>query len=226
MDKVSLIVLVFSALLVTLTQVQGQQTICDILSPCMNGGTCVPTGSTYECRCPMGYVDRKCDRSMQGSVCSFVRCNGYCTAAYYQFREFICMPFYRLESSVGSYTSPFNQNYGKNCPVPSPCQNGGQCYTYWTNAQTQLYGCICEKGFSGVNCDRKYSFGMQPMSTQAWPKQIYSSYQSLDMLNKNFILLNSEIKEDMIINMVEYSVARAGTFKLSVKTNKENVQYS
>ena len=48
--------------------------LCDIegMSPCVNGGICVPNGDSYLCACPAGYSGDNCEITRKKLV--FVSC--------------------------------------------------------------------------------------------------------------------------------------------------------
>ncbi|XP_052086111.1 neurocan core protein-like isoform X3 [Mytilus californianus] len=106
-------------------------------SPCVNGGTCTPTGSIYVCLCPTGYNGNQC----QVTPCSSSPCvnGGTCTPT----------------GSIYVCVCPTGYN-GNQCQVTpcssSPCVNGGTC-----TPTGSIYVCVCPTGYNGNQCQVKPS---------------------------------------------------------------------
>jgi hypothetical protein len=99
--------------------------ICDVLSPCLNGGTCIPTNIGYNCSCPLDYTGTNCSINL----CDSITCmnGGTC-------KQGIC-------SCPSGYV-------GLDCSVDLcddvTCMNGGTC----------VQGiCQCMSSFNGTQCE-------------------------------------------------------------------------
>ncbi|XP_052061897.1 protein crumbs homolog 1-like [Mytilus californianus] len=101
-------------------------------NPCLNGGKCTVSSSSYQCKCLNGYSGKDC----QVNPCSKNPClnGGTCTV-----------------SSSSYHCKCLNGYSGKDCQVETcstnPCLNGGTC-----TDSSSGYQCKCLNGFSGKDC--------------------------------------------------------------------------
>eukprot|EP01130_Rhizamoeba_saxonica_P008323 TRINITY_DN3363_c0_g1_i1.p1 TRINITY_DN3363_c0_g1~~TRINITY_DN3363_c0_g1_i1.p1 ORF type:complete len:592 (-),score=133.99 TRINITY_DN3363_c0_g1_i1:29-1681(-) len=119
---------------------------CDINIPdcpkiaCLNNGTCVDGVNSYTCDCPPGFEGDICEINI--NECEGVTCSG----------NGVC-----LDLVDDYYCSCSDGSTGKDCEEihvytvcdSHPCENG-ICFS---NRAGDNYICVCENGFSGINCD-------------------------------------------------------------------------
>ncbi|XP_071792429.1 uncharacterized protein [Asterias amurensis] len=115
---------------------------CDY-NPCWNGGTCLPEGDPYTCKCRPGYAGRRCEIAPVPNPCEQDPCSGH--GKCYSTRD-------------GGYRCECNPNYGgsrcnhviKVNPCDrSPCKNDGRCLTRGDD-----YQCHCMFPYEGTNCEQ------------------------------------------------------------------------
>lgn len=113
---------------------------CLITSPCLNGGVCQPSGSSYYCQCRTGYFGTGCelrDTCRQQNPC---RNNGQCVTTGGGGYYCICQ---------AGYSGPQCDLYNA-CYFSNPCLNGGSC-----QPQGNAYWCVCRAGHEGQRCEHQ-----------------------------------------------------------------------
>ncbi|XP_071847584.1 uncharacterized protein [Apostichopus japonicus] len=113
------------------------QALCD-MSPCINGGTCVPGLDNFDCSCKEHYAGRVCE--IHNGECA-LDClnNGTC-----------------LESISGFFCQCSELFTGHDCSIPvdncisDPCANNGTCIS-----QDGGYFCYCTRLYRGVHCEER-----------------------------------------------------------------------
>ncbi|XP_033117558.1 fibropellin-1-like [Anneissia japonica] len=117
---------------------------CDIATgnacsnnPCLNGGACSLSGSSFACQCPTGFSGTICQTTTT-QPCQPNPCqnNGVCTV---NGNTYFC-------NCPSGFSGINCQTTAQPCQ-PNPCQNNGVCTV---NGNT--YFCNCPSGFSGINC--------------------------------------------------------------------------
>ena len=147
-----------------------------LINPCLNGGTCSPSG---ECICPITATGSMCETIVDpcsfdnspcqnGATCSVVSNSVICTCAPgFQGTDCSievqpCSPNPCLNSGTCVVTGP--ESFKCECPVgwsgddcstvadpcdASPCENGGTCSSLGPGTP---YSCSCAPGFTGSTC--------------------------------------------------------------------------
>jgi hypothetical protein len=111
-------------------------------APCLNGGQCINTNSTFICMCPRGFSGINCEIVID--YCSPNPCQNGGSCQKWGFFNYKC-------SCSTNYT-------GSNCQqinycTTNPCLNGGQCLNYRSS-----YGCQCSQWFTGNNCQTQINY--------------------------------------------------------------------
>lgn len=165
------------------TRTVDSRTACTIVAPtpplpdaecelnCLSGGTCV-LGNNHQpfCRCPVGYIGKRCERYICSQYC---KNKGLCNVMTSQDLYCICPPQWtgtRCETPLnicelcmrdGSCTNGFADVKCKHCILrctqEDPCRSQGNddhckhgvCHVN----ETGVRQCICDSGFTGEHCD-------------------------------------------------------------------------
>ncbi|XP_074650335.1 uncharacterized protein LOC141905386 [Tubulanus polymorphus] len=104
-------------------------------SPCLNEGTCVDIGRTFQCICKEGFHGRNCESN--ATSCSEIPCKNRGTCID-RFETYLC------ECAPG-YTGVDCEMEADECQ-PNPCING-DCIDEFNG-----YRCVCPVGYSGKHC--------------------------------------------------------------------------
>lgn len=116
-------------------------TLCEAFSPvcqnqpCLNNGTCQPSGDSFMCLCPLTSVGDRCQISFP---CGNSPCqnNGVC------------------RNTNETYTCQCPSHYtGRNCEIPLPCTSGPCVNGTCIDGADGDYSCECVPNYSGKNCD-------------------------------------------------------------------------
>ncbi|CAF4549618.1 unnamed protein product [Rotaria sp. Silwood1] len=113
-----------------------------IPSPCLNGGTCVPSadGQTYNCFCAYPYTGINCDQMIDPCIPNPCAPNGQCYLNLAT-SSFTCVCI------NSTYTGPLCQNLTNPC-LSSPCFNGSTCVQ---NGISLI--CECPPNRTGIYCE-------------------------------------------------------------------------
>ena len=110
--------------------------------PCLNGGTCITTGSGSRCRCPLGYLGRHCE--MRANQCEASPCQnaGTCIQAAKYFRC-VCPAMYtgrlcKKRHVIGCDHDPCRRH-----------DSTAKC----TDFSGGGFRCQCSAGWTGERCD-------------------------------------------------------------------------
>ncbi|CAF3707629.1 unnamed protein product [Rotaria sordida] len=111
-------------------------------SPCLNGGTCLPSadGQTFNCFCPFPYSGTSCDQMIDPCTPNPCSPNGQCYLNLVT-SSFICVCI------NSTHTGPLCQNLTNPC-LSSPCFNGSTCIINGTN-----FICQCLPNRTGIYCE-------------------------------------------------------------------------
>uniref|UniRef100_A0A6P8IV93 Neurogenic locus notch homolog protein 1-like n=1 Tax=Actinia tenebrosa TaxID=6105 RepID=A0A6P8IV93_ACTTE len=119
--------------------IQVPSETCGPINPCMYGGTCIPSGFSFNCICPDGRGGVHCEVSLS-SVCDHCSRHAYC-------KENRCI------CNAGYTGNGFHCRKKKTRCHPNPCENGGTCHeqSHIYTSEMEWY-CECMKGYSGTRC--------------------------------------------------------------------------
>ncbi|VDI71170.1 versican core protein [Mytilus galloprovincialis] len=150
-------------------------------SPCLNGGKCTPTGSSFVCSCPNGYFGNQCI----GTPCNSSPCLNRGT----------CKP------SGSSFVCSCSTGYsGKQCQITpchsSPCLNGGRCTPTKTG-----FVCSCKTGYNGKRCQGR------PSCPSGWKMNENSCYffSSIESANWNYAKSYCQRRSSMLAEVTTTS---------------------
>ncbi|XP_038067480.1 mucin-19-like isoform X4 [Patiria miniata] len=120
------------------------------VSPCQNGGNCVPTGrgtNDYNCVCPPCFSGQNCQLGV--NPCA----NNMCASGS------VCVP---VAGSCVDYTCQCSTcNYGRFCDqqvdacANHKCENGGVCSAFGSSCLQ--YSCACSGCFRGATCNEVFN---------------------------------------------------------------------
>ncbi|XP_072051694.1 uncharacterized protein [Amphiura filiformis] len=129
-------------------------------NPCQNNGVCnVIPGQcfAYSCRCPLGFTGINCDQvvTMNMNPCTSFPCmnGGSCLTMDATYYICVCPADYL---GIHCQTRRAIQINLDSCTT-NPCSNG-DCYNSYNSISSpnnnfvRQYTCVCENGFTGVNC--------------------------------------------------------------------------
>ncbi|XP_072051695.1 uncharacterized protein [Amphiura filiformis] len=129
-------------------------------NPCQNNGFCnVIPGQcfAYSCRCPLGFTGINCDQvvTMNMNPCTSFPCmnGGSCLTMDATYYICVCPADYL---GINCQTRRAIQINLDSC-TGNPCSNG-DCYNSYNSISSpnnnfvRQYTCVCENGFTGVNC--------------------------------------------------------------------------
>ncbi|KAK3094142.1 hypothetical protein FSP39_024639 [Pinctada imbricata] len=106
-------------------------------NPCVQGGTCTVSGSSYTCSCTSAYTGTNCQTA---TICASTPCqNGGSCVANAAGTSFTCTCASGFTGSTCATAVPCSSN---------PCLNGATCTE---NGAT--YTCSCQSGYTGSNCE-------------------------------------------------------------------------
>ncbi len=120
--------------------------ICDLVSPCLNEGICSPINGTddYTCICKSNYSGRVCEFSKK-----YTKNN----------RTFSATSIFYTKATFSTTTKNLITSIPKNnitiCDRVNPCLNEGVCSPV---EETDDYTCICKSRYSGRVCEFRASF--------------------------------------------------------------------
>lgn len=112
--------------------------------PCLNGGTCISRGSESRCRCPLGYLGRRCE--IRATRCESSPCqnSGTCLQAANYFR---CV----CPATYAGRVCEQRRRHAIDCGS-DPCRRHDLAATC-TDETDVGFRCHCSAGWTGERCD-------------------------------------------------------------------------